>query len=254
MTRLLPLSNHSLLPAGYLSGAAAVFAILSDQKNKTHFGCSAHWKAVSKGESLAAYDIWTHSLPTAGLIQWRCVLATSQNVSLCGPDLILRQTVRDGCWSLELQEGYRKNDTAATVSHFVDAGWSYFTLWNSEVVTWVGKCRENWISPQQWCLLWEMIHSRKYYSDPGCFWFRFIVYWARGSVVQDLTVFLIYVTFRRLDLMTLTLLIIMKMTFYDVDFEFYMLRWWTWHKIIIDATLFLDVISGSGSSLYWSIS
>lgn len=172
MTRLLPLSNHSLLPAGYLSGAAAVFAILSDQKNKTYFGCSAHWKSVSKGDSLAGYDIWTHSLPTAGLIQWKCVLAMSQDVSLCGPDLILRRTVRDGCWLLELQEGSRKNDTAATVSHFVDAGRSYFPLWNSGAVTWVGKCRENWISPQQWCLLWEMSHS------------RIIILWPRLLLVQ----------------------------------------------------------------------
>lgn len=130
MTRLLPLSNHSLLPAGYLSGAAAVFAILSDQKNKTYFGCSAHWKSVSKGESLAGYDIWTHSLPTAGLIQWRCVLAMSQDVSLCGLDLILRRTVRDGCWLLELQEGSRKNDTAATVSHFC---WRRAELWSGYV-------------------------------------------------------------------------------------------------------------------------
>lgn len=119
MTRLLPLSNHSLLSAGSLSGCADVFAILSDQKNKRRFGCGERQKAVSKGESLAGYDIWTHLLPAAGLIQWRCVLAMCPNVSLCEPEpeavwLVERRrkeisksqgTVGDACWWLELHEG-----------------------------------------------------------------------------------------------------------------------------------------------------
>lgn len=118
MTRLLPLSNHSLLPAGYLSGAAAAVAILSDQKNKRNFGCRARRRAVSTREFGRLWHLnpftsncWPNTVEVCVGHEPKCLpvrtWTDAEAIQLVGrgEDLQEPRTVRDGCWSLELREG-----------------------------------------------------------------------------------------------------------------------------------------------------